>query len=66
MILVKKKIIQIFSDGSLNFNYSIIKKSKKLKLESTDHTTFSFNKKNTSSITDLKDFKNFKTKYLKV
>jgi hypothetical protein len=65
MILVKKKIVQIFSDGSLNFNYTIIKKLKKVKLYNKDHLNFSLNQKNTTSMLDSKDFENFKTKYLK-
>lgn len=65
MVLVKKKKIQIFADGSLNFNYTIIKKAKKVKIYNKDHTTFSFNKKDTISLLDSKDFESFKTKYLK-
>lgn len=65
MTLVKKKKIQIFSDGSLNFNSSIIKKTKKVKIYNKDHTTFIFNKKDANLLLDSKDFENFKTKYFK-
>ena len=63
MVLIKKKEVQVFSDGSCNFNNTIIKKAKKVKVCNKDHTTFSFNKKNASFLLDSKDFENFKTKY---
>lgn len=66
MVFIKKKGLQVFSDGSLNFSHTIIKKSKKIKIYTKDHTTFSFNKKHINSLLDSKDFKNFKTKYFRL
>lgn len=65
MTLVKKKEIQIFSDGSFNFAETIVRKAKKIKFFKKDHTTFSFNKKETNSKLNSKEFENFKTKYFK-
>lgn len=66
MNLIKKKEIQIYSDGSLNFNKTIIKKAKKVKICKKDHTTFSFNKKNANFLLDSKDFESFKTKFFRL
>lgn len=66
MKFVKKKIIQIFSDGSINFSSTSFKKVNKIKVSKKDHASFVFNKKNAnSSFTDSKDFESFKTRYLK-
>ena len=61
--LKKKKIIQIFSDGSTNFNYSIIKRSKKTAFYTKDHVNFFLNQRilNRNSL-HLNE--NFKTKYI--
>jgi len=65
MIFVKKKTIQIFSDGSLNVSSTFLKKSNKIKVSNKDHTTFTFNKKNANLLLNSKDFGSFKTKYFK-
>lgn len=65
MVLIKKKVIQVFSDGSLYFEKSILKKVKKAKNVSKDHTNFNFNKKSKSSLVSVKEFENFKSKYFK-
>ena len=65
MVWIKKKIVQIFSDGSLNFDRTLLKKLKRVKINDKDHTTFIFNKKNSSLVLNSKSFENFKTKYLK-
>ena len=65
MVLIKKKIIQVFSDGSLYFNNSLIRKVKKVKAVNKDHINFSFNKKTTDSSLNPKEFEKFKAKYFK-
>ena len=65
MSITKKKIIQIFSDGSLNYNSTIIKKLKKINFYEKDHKTFIFNQKNPNKMYAPKKFTNFKTRYLK-
>lgn len=66
MSFIKKKVTKIFSDGSINFNNTFIKKVKKVKISQKDHATFILNKKNTNLMTtNSKDFDNFKTRYLK-
>jgi hypothetical protein len=65
MGLVKKKEIQVFSDGSLNFNDTIIRKAKKVRTCNKDHKTFSFNKKDANFLLDSKDFESFKKKFFK-
>lgn len=65
MTLIKKKEVQIFSDGSCNFNNTLIRKAKKIKIYNKDHVTFIFNKKDVNFLLDSKDFENFKTKYFK-
>lgn len=65
MVLIIKKKIQIFSNGSLHFNNSIIRKSKKIKVYNKDHITFIFNKKDANFLLNSKDFENFKTKYFR-
>lgn len=67
MIFVKKKVTQIFSDGSINFSGISLKKLNKIKINKKDHATFSLNKKNPDSLfTNTKDFESFKTRYLKL
>lgn len=59
----KKRIAQVFSDGSLNFNYTIIKRSKKISFYTKDHVNFFLNQKNPNkSISQISE--NFKTKYI--
>ena len=66
MSFVKKRIMKIFSDGSVNFNNTFSKKSNKIKISQKDHTTFILNKKNSNVITtNSKDFESFKTRFLK-
>jgi hypothetical protein len=66
MTFAKKKVIQIFSDGSINFSNNSFKKVNKIKVSKKDHATFVFNKKNAnSSFTGSKDFESFKNRYLK-
>jgi len=66
MSFVKKRIIKIFSDGSVNFNNTFSKKLNKIKISQKDHATFILNKKNSNVITtNSKDFENFKTRFLK-
>lgn len=66
MNFTKKKVTKIFSDGSINFNNILKKKTNKVKISQKDHATFIFNKKNTNLVvSNSKDFENFKTRYLK-
>ena len=65
MILIKKKVIQVLSNGSLHFDTSILKKLKKVKIVNKDHTNFDFNKKSKSSVLNVKEFESFKSKYFK-
>ena len=65
MSLVKKKEIQIFSDGSVRVRNSSFNKLKKIKIYKKDHLTFSFNKKDSTDSVNLKDFEKFKNKYFK-
>ena len=66
MSFTKKRVIKIFSDGSINFNSTFFKKINKVKISQKDHATFILNKKNNNLITtNSKDFENFKTRYLK-
>lgn len=61
----KKKIIQIFANGSLTFTDTFFQHSAKTKIYEKDHTTFIYYQKKDSIKTDSKNFINFKTKYLK-
>lgn len=66
MVFVKKKVTQIFSDGSIDFSKTSFKKLNKLKISKKDHATFDLNKKNAGSLfTGTKDFESFKMRYLK-
>ena len=65
MVLVKKKTIQIFSNGSVNCNNkTLLKKENKMKILTNDYLTLKFNIKNTNSHLNLEKFNNFKNKYL--
>jgi len=66
MSFVTKKIIKIFSDGSINFTNTSFKKFNNVKINKKDHIICSFNKKNNNLITEnSKNFESFKTRYLK-
>jgi len=65
MALTKKKIIQIFSDGSIGFNTTVIKKLKKSKMLTKDHINFTLYKKNLTIVTKQTNLNSFKTKYFK-
>ena len=65
MSWIKKKIVHIFCDGSLNFDKTLLKKLKRVQISDKDHTTFTFNKKNSNLVLNSKSFENFKTNYLK-
>lgn len=65
MALMKKKIIQIFSDGSVGFNNTVIKKLKKSKMLTKDHTNFNLYKKNLTIVTKQTNLNSFKTKYFR-
>ena len=56
--------IQIFSDGSLNFNTTIIKKLKKINFFNKDHTNFILNKKKSNQLFDQQNSKSFKARYI--
>lgn len=65
MALMKKKIIQIFSDGSVGFNNTVIKKLKKSKMLTKDHANFNLYKKNLTIVTKQTNINSFKTKYFR-
>jgi hypothetical protein len=65
MRITTRKKVQIFSDGSLNFDTTIIKKLKKINFFNRDHKNFVLNKKNSDILFYQQNSKNFKTKYLK-
>ena len=58
--------IQIFSDGSLNFNTTIIKKLKKINFFNKDHKNFILNKKNSNILFNQQNSRSFKARYLKI
>lgn len=62
MKTIKNKFIQIYSNGSVNFSYTIYKDSKKLKLYRKDNQNYSFYNKSSNLIS--KNFINYKKKYL--
>ena len=66
MSWIKKKVVYIFSDGSLNFGKIIFRKPKRTQIKNTDHLTFSFNKKNLKILLNSRFSKNFKRNYLKI
>lgn len=66
MSWVKKKIINIFSDGSLDFDKIIFRRLKIIQIINKDQKTFIFNKKNINVILNSKFSKNFKENYLKL
>lgn len=63
--MIKKKTIQIFSNGSVVINKTVFKQFNKIKVYNKDHITFTFNQKKFNQVSDSKNFFNFKTKYLK-
>ena len=65
MNFIKKKKIQIFTDGSIKITKTFFKQSNKIKIYNKDHTTSQLYKKNSDFINNSKNFITFKTKYLK-
>lgn len=63
--MIKKKTVQIFSNGSVLIDKTIFKQFNKIKVYNKDHLTFAFNQKKFNQVSDSKNFLNFKTKYLK-
>lgn len=59
----KKRIVQVFSDGSINFDYTVIKRLKKVNFYTKDHKNFAYNQKNIGS-SFLQTSETFKTKYI--
>lgn len=63
--LKKKKIVKVFSDGSINFDFTIIKRSKKVTFFTKDHKNFFLNQKNTVlNNSSMLNTENFKKKYI--
>lgn len=63
--MIKKKTIQIFSNGSISINKTAFKQFNQVKVYNKDHLTFTLNQKKFNQVSDSKNFFNFKTKYLK-
>lgn len=63
--MIKKKTVQIFSNGSVQIDKTVFKQFHKIKIYNKDHLTFTFNKKKLDKVSDSKHFLNFKTKYFK-
>ena len=63
MKITTKRQILIFSDGSLNIDSTIIKRSKKINFLNKDHKNFILNKKNSNSLFTQHNTKNFRTKF---
>ena len=61
--ITKKKIVKIFSNGSIDFSFSIVKRSKKINFYSKDIKNFFLNQKHTKSVVSKET--EFKFKYLK-
>ena len=61
--ITKNKIIQIFSDGSVNFDYTIIKRLRNVNFHTKDHKNFFLNQK-ALNVSSLQSSVNFKTKYI--
>jgi hypothetical protein len=64
--MIKKKTIQIFSNGTIVIDKTILKQFNKIKVYNKDHLTFTFNQKKFNQLSDSKNFLNFKIKYLKI
>ena len=62
MKIIKNKFIQIYSNGSLDFSYTIYKDSKKLKFYTKDNQNSSLYNKSSNLMS--KNFINYKKKYL--
>jgi hypothetical protein len=60
----KLKVIQIFSNGSVNFSYKTLNDSSILHFLEKDHKTFIFNLKNYKTKTNSGDILTYKNKYL--
>jgi hypothetical protein len=61
--IIKKRIIKIFSDGSINFCSTIVKRSKKVNFCNKDNKNFPLNQKDPKLI-NVKEI-DFKLKYLR-
>ena len=60
-----KKYVQIFSDGSVNFNFNNVVDSKKLKIYEKDHINFFLNtKKKNYNIKNFDYSSKYKNQYL--
>ena len=62
MKITKNKFIQIYSNGSINFSYTVYKDLKKVKVYTKDNQNYSFYDKSINSIS--KNLINYKKKYL--
>lgn len=67
MVLNKFKIIQVFSNGSVNFCYKSCNIPKSYIFKEKDNKNFYFNIKNLNNftLTNKTPFSKYKTKYLK-
>lgn len=62
---MKKKFINIFSNGSIHINFAKINKFKKLKIHEIDHINFIVNKKiDTNNNNKISYSSNYKKHYL--
>lgn len=64
MKIKKLKVMQIFSNGSVNFSYKTLNDSSLLHFLEKDHKTFIFNLKNYATKTNTGDNLSYKNKYL--
>lgn len=60
----KLKVIQIFSNGSVNFSYKTLNDSNILYFLEKDHKTFIFNLKSFKTKANVGDALSYKNKYL--
>lgn len=65
MNFIKKKRIQVFTDGSITTTKIFFKQLNKTKVYNKDHINFQFYKKPSGFVNNSKNFITFKTKYLK-
>lgn len=61
---IKHKTIKILSDGSLSLSFNYFLSSKQISINEKDNKNFSLNKKQISNKTQIKEFSNYKKKYL--
>ena len=62
MKIIKNKFIQIYSNGSINFSYTIYKDTKKNKFYTKDNYNYSLDSRSSKLLS--KNFINYKKKYL--